>query len=107
MTCGEHNAEPMDALNGGVLTVDDAAFEIRTASGNMLTGMLRGDASTRPTQLDLMHADGTRWEAVFEVDGTVLRLNYVDASGLDPRPTGFKTLPTNDESLIVLRRASQ
>ena len=104
VTADEHNGEPMDSLNGGVMTVDDAAFEIRTASGNMLMGTLRGDASMRPHHLDLLHADGTRWEAVLEVDGATLRLNYVDASGLDPRPTGFKTLATNEESLIVLRR---
>ena len=104
VTGGEHNAESMDSLNGGVMTVDGPAFEIRTASGNMLTGTLTGDASMRPHHLDLLHADGTRWEAVFDVAGATLRLNYVDASGLDPRPTGFKTLATNEESLIVLRR---
>ena len=104
VTAGEHNGESMDALNGGVMTIDGAAFEITTASGNVLAGTLEVEASMRPQHLDLLHADGTRWEAVFEVDGVVLRLNYVDASGLDPRPTGFKTLPTNEESLIVLRR---
>ena len=69
VTADEHNGGPMDSLNGGVMTVDDAAFEIRTASGNMLMGTLRGDASMRPHHLDLLHADGTRWEAVLEVDG--------------------------------------
>lgn len=104
VTAGEHNGEPMDALNGGVMTIDGASFEIATVSGNVLTGTLEVEASMSPQHLDLLHANGTRWEAVFEVDGTVLRLNYVDASGEDPRPTGFKTLPTNEESLIVLSR---
>ena len=104
VTGGEHNAEAMDSLNGGVMTVDGTAFEIRTVSGNMLTGTLMADASMRPHHLDFLHADGTRWEAVFEITGATLRLNYVDASGIDPRPTGFKTLATNEESLIVLRR---
>jgi len=107
VTAGEHNGAPMDALNGGVMAIDGAAFEISTASGNVLTGTFEVEASMRPKHLDLLHANGTRWEAVFEVDGTVLRLNYVDASGVDPRPTGFKTLPTNEESLIVLNREGQ
>ena len=94
----------MDALNGGVMTIDGASFEIATVSGNVFTGTLEVGASMSPQHLDLLHASGTQWEAVFEVDGTVLRLNYVDASGEDPRPTGFKTLPTNEESLIVLSR---
>ena len=104
VTAGEHNGESMDSLNGGVMAIDGAAFEITTVSGNVLTGTLEVDASMRPTHLDLLHASGTRWEAVFEVDGTLFRLNYVDASGVDPRPTGFTTLPTNEESLIVLNR---
>ena len=104
VTAGEHNGESTDSLDGGVMAVDGAAFEITTASGNVLAGMLEVEASMRPQRLDLLHANGTRWLAVFEVDGTVLRLNYVDASGPDPRPTGFETLPTNEESLIVLGR---
>ena len=75
VTAGEHNGEPMDALNGGVMTIDGAAFEITTASGNVLMGTLEVEASMRPKHVDLLHANGTRWEAVFEVDGTVLRLN--------------------------------
>ncbi len=104
VTAGEHNAEPMDSLNGGVFTIDGATFEIRTVSGNALSGTLRVDGSMQPQHLDVLHADGTHWEAVVEVDGSTMRLNYVDASGLDPRPTGFKTLATNEESLLVLRR---
>ena len=107
VTAGEHNGEPMDALNGGVMAIDGAAFEIITVSGNVIAGTLEVEASMRPKHLDLLHADGTRWEAVFEVEGTVLRMNYVDASGVDPRPTVFKTLPTNEESLIVLNREGQ
>ena len=107
VTGGEHNAEPMNSLNGGVMAIDGAAFEITTASGNVLAGTLEVDASMRPHKVDLLHANGTRWAAVFEVDGATLRLNYVDASDVDPRPTGFKTLATNEESLIVLRREGQ
>ena len=55
---GEHNAKPMKGLNGGVMTVTGTAFEIRTASGNMLKGTLKLDASTKPAQMDMVHADG-------------------------------------------------
>ena len=70
----------------------------------MLSGTLVVDASTRPQYLDLSHADGTRWEAVVEVDGATMRLNYVDASGLDPRPAACATSATTEESLVILRR---
>ena len=40
VTAGEHNGAPMDALNGGVMAIDGAAFETSTASGNVLTGTL-------------------------------------------------------------------
>ena len=102
---GEHNGRPMDGLNGGVMTVDAGHFEIKTASGAVLSGILDVDMSMQPPHLDMLHADGMRWEAVFDVDGTIFRLNYVAAGGPDPRPTGFATLPTNEESLIVLQRA--
>ena len=42
---GEHNGIAMDSLNGGVMTIDGAGFEIRTASGNVLAGTLAVDAS--------------------------------------------------------------
>ena len=75
VTGGEHNGKPMDSLKGGVMTIAGTAFEVRTASGNMLKGTLRVDTSTRPFEMDLLHADGGRWEAIYSVDGDVLTLN--------------------------------
>ena len=40
---GEHNGKPMKGLNGGVMTMTGTAWEIRTASGNMLKGTLKLD----------------------------------------------------------------
>src|SRR5688572_28089556 len=77
VTGGEHNAKPMNALNGGVMTISGNAFEIRTASGNMLKGTLRLDASKQPAQMDMIHADGVQWEAIYEATADTLRLNYV------------------------------
>jgi uncharacterized protein (TIGR03067 family) len=101
---GEHNGKPMKGLNGGVMTVTGSAFEIRTASGTMLTGTLKLDASKKPAQMDLIHADGTVWEAVYETTGDTFRLNYVAKGEKDPRPTTFKTSGKTEESLIVLQR---
>jgi uncharacterized protein (TIGR03067 family) len=107
VTGAEHNARPMTTLNGGVMTISGSAFEIRTASGNMLKGTLRLDASKSPLQIDMVHADGTEWEAIYEVTGDTLRLNYVAKGEKDPRPTAFTTSEKTEESLIVLRRESK
>ena len=101
---GEHNARPMKGLNGGVMTVTGTAFEIRTASGNMLKGTLQLDASKKPAQMDLVHADGVVWEAVYETAGDTFRLNYVVKGEKDPRPASFKTSEQTEESLVVLQR---
>ena len=101
---GEHNAKPMKGLNGGVMTVTDTAFEIRTASGNILKGTLKLDSSRKPAQMDLVHADGVVWEAVYETTGDTFRLNYVVKGEKDPRPATFKTSEKTEESLVVLQR---
>jgi uncharacterized protein (TIGR03067 family) len=100
----EHNGKPMTGLNGGVMTVTGSAFEIRTASGNVLKGTLKVDATKKPAHMDLVHADGAVWEAVYETAGDTFRLNYVEKGQKDPRPASFKTSEETEESLIVLRR---
>ena len=101
---GEHNGKPMKTLNGGVMTVNGDAFEIRTASGNVLKGTLRLDATKKPLQMDMVHADGTVWEAIYETTGDTFRLNYVRKGDKDPRPATFRTSDKTEESLIVLQR---
>ena len=104
---GEHNGKPMNGLNGGVMTVTGSAWEIRTASGNMLKGTLKPDASKKPPQMDMAHAGGTIWEALYETTGDTFRLNYVEKGEKDPRPTGFMTSEKTEESLVVLQRQKQ
>jgi uncharacterized protein (TIGR03067 family) len=104
VTGAEHDGKPMPGLNGGVMTITSDAFEIRTASGTVLKGRLRLDDTVQPNQMDLIHADGTHWEAVYEATGDALRLNYVEKGGKDPRPKAFTTSAKTEESLIVLRR---
>jgi uncharacterized protein (TIGR03067 family) len=101
---GEHNAKPLDVIKGGVMTVTGDAFEVRTASGNVLKGTLRLDASRKPAHMDLLHADGEKWEAVYEMTSEGFRMNYVEAGGKDPRPVAFTTSEQTEESLITLRR---
>jgi hypothetical protein len=64
-----------------VLSITGNTFEIRTASGNLLKGTLRLHQTGMPLQMDLLHADGTVWEAIYEEDDAGLRLNYVEAAG--------------------------
>lgn len=104
VTGAEHNAKPLDAIKGGVMTIKGDAFEIRTASGNMLKGTLRLDASKKPGHMDLLHAGGDRWEAVYEMTADGFRMNYVEAGGKDARPAAFTTSEKTEESLVVLRR---
>lgn len=101
---GEHNGKPMKGLNGGVMTVTGSAFEIRTASGNILKGTLKLDATKKPAQMDMVHADGVVWEAIYETSGDMFRLNYVAKGEKDPRPATFRTSEKTEESLIVLQR---
>jgi uncharacterized protein (TIGR03067 family) len=106
VTGGEHGGKPMDSLKGGVMTIAGDAFEIRTASGNMLKGTLKLDASTRPFKMDMVHADGEIWEAIYETTADTLRLNYVEKGEKDPRPTAFTTSEKTEESIVTLRRES-
>ena len=107
VTAAEHNGKPFDAIKGGVMTISSDGFEIRTASGNMLKGTLRLDPSKQPSQMDMTHADGARWEAIYAIDGETFRLNYVEAGGKDVRPTTFTTSNTTEATVITLRRENK
>ncbi len=106
VTGGEHGGKPMDSLKGGVMNITGNAFEIRTASGNMLKGTLKLDAAGTPFKMDMVHADGEVWEAIYETTADTFRLNYVEKGGKDPRPTTFTTSEKTEESIVTLRRES-
>jgi uncharacterized protein (TIGR03067 family) len=89
------------------MTIAGDGFEIRTASGNMLKGTLKLDPSKQPSLLDMVHADGERWEAIYAIEGDTFRLNYVEAGGKDSRPTTFTTSDTTEATIITLRRESK
>jgi len=105
VTSGEHNGKPLDAIKGGVMTVTADSFEIRTASGNMLKGTLRVDTSRRPFQMDLLHANGTKWEGIYSVEEDDFKLNYVEAGQKDRRPDAFTTSDRTEASMVRLRRS--
>jgi uncharacterized protein (TIGR03067 family) len=107
VTAAEHEGKPFDAIKGGVMTITADSFEVRTASGNMLKGTLKIDPSTQPSQMDMIHADGERWEAIYAIDGETFRLNYVEAGGKDVRPTTFTSSDTTEATVIMLRRETR
>ena len=107
VTAAEHQGKPFDAIKGGVMTIVGDAFEVRTASGNMLKGTIRLDPSKQPSQMDMIHADGARWEAIYIIEGETFRMNYVEAGGKDARPATFTTNDTTEATVIVLRRESK
>jgi uncharacterized protein (TIGR03067 family) len=107
MGCHRRRGKPFDAIKGGVMTIAGDTFEVRTASGNLLKGTLTLDASKQPSQIDMVHADGARWEAIYAVEGDTLRLNYVEADGKETRPSTFTTNDATEATIIVLRRESK
>ena len=107
MTAAEQNGKPLDAIKGGVLTITDRSFALRTAAGNEFTGDLRINPATTPRQLDFVHANGTVWEAIYSADRDVFRLNYVEVDGRNKRPTLFATSSDTAGTVIVTRRMAQ
>ena len=105
VTAAEQNGRPFDAIKGGVLTIAERNFTLRTASGNELKGELRVDAAASPRHLDLVHTGGPVWEAIYTADGDLFRLNYVEADGRSKRPTLFATSADAAGTVIVMRRA--
>jgi uncharacterized protein (TIGR03067 family) len=109
VTAGQHDGKPLDVIKGGVITIAGDAFEIRTASGRVLQGTLRADTAQQPFQLDFLHADGARWEGIYEITdgGAGFRMNYVEAGGSDARPAVFTTSDKTEETIVVVRRETR
>jgi uncharacterized protein (TIGR03067 family) len=105
VTAAEQNGRPLDVIKGGVLSISDRSFALRTAAGNEFQGELRVNPTTSPKQVDFVHAGGTTvWEGIYTAEGEVFRLNYVEAGGRDKRPTLFATSADLPGLVIVMRR---
>jgi uncharacterized protein (TIGR03067 family) len=100
----EHNGKPTTSLNGGTMTVTESRFEIHTAGGNLLTGDLRLDRTKTPAEMNLIHDNGTRWEAIYEASDNGFKINYVAAGTKDKRPASFSTSPDTEALLVLLKR---
>src|SRR5262245_35246623 len=106
VTAAEQRGRPLDVIKGGILTVADRAFALKTAAGNEFKGDIRINPSVSPRQLDFLHASGPVWEAIYTVNDDVLRLNYVEGGGADKRPTLFATSADSAGTVIVMRRVA-
>jgi uncharacterized protein (TIGR03067 family) len=107
VTAAEQRGRPLDVIKGGVLTIAEHAFLLKTAAGNEFKGELRINSSTTPRQLDFVHANnGPVWEGIYSVSDDVLRLNYVESDGREKRPTLFATSADTAGTVIVLRRVA-
>jgi uncharacterized protein (TIGR03067 family) len=106
VTASERNGKADNAIKGGTLTLSGHAFALHTAAGNDLQGEFTINPSASPRQIDFVHADGTVWQAIYAVDHDVFKLNYVDASGRDPRPTIFATSADSQAAIVVMRKST-
>lgn len=101
---GEHGGQPMDAMNGGSMVVKENRFRIDTSSGNVLEGDLSLDNTTTPNQMVMLHDSGVKWRAIYQVTGNSFRMNYIDAKGPDPLPSGFRTSTDTEATVVVLQK---
>ena len=100
----EQRGRPFDVIVGGVLTITDDRFALRTAAGNEFGGRLRIDATQSPRQIDFVHDDGLLWEAIYVAQPDFFRLNYVEADADTARPTLFATTADTPGTVIVMQR---
>lgn len=104
VTAGEQNGRANDGIKGGVLTITEHAFQLRTATGGQFKGQLRIDVSVSPNQLDFVHDNGTIWQAIYTITGDAFRLNYVEAGDRIARPRLFATSADTPGSIVVMRK---
>ena len=107
ITSAQHQGKAIEGLTGGVMLITGQTFEIRPATGMPMKGTLKIDSTKRPLQIDFTHAGGVRWEGIYEVAVTSLRLAYVDAGVEEPRPDGFTTSAKSEVSSVSMRRESR
>jgi uncharacterized protein (TIGR03067 family) len=108
VTDAERNGQPLDRIKDGTLTVQEQGFVVKTKSGTELKGDLRIDPSKKPKAMDFVHLEGMlkdkTWEAIYEIDGDVLKICYAEADSGKERPKEFKTQQDSGLLLVVLKR---
>jgi uncharacterized protein (TIGR03067 family) len=79
---------PDDEARGQELLFDGDRLTYRTKKGDK-GASYRLDATRKPKEIDVAFDEGTRMRAIYELDGTRLRLCWT--KGGEVRPAGFDT----------------
>ena len=85
------------------MTINGDAFENAPPAATCSRARCDWTRRRSPAHMDLLHAGGDRWEAVYEVTADGFAHGLRRAGGKDPRPAAFTTSETTEESLVVLR----
>lgn len=108
VVAAEQDGEPLERVVGGVMTIKDNNFAIKTKGGTELKGDLILNPAKTPKHIDLAHQDGPlkdkTWQGVYELKGDTLKLCYAEADSEKERPTEFKTLKKSRLMLFELKR---
>ncbi len=108
VVAAEQDGDPLERVVGGVMTIKDNNFAIKTKGGTELKGDLILNPAKTPKHIDLAHQDGPlkdkTWQGVYELKGDTLRLCYAEADSEKDRPTEFKTLKKSRLMLFELKR---
>ena len=108
VVAAEQDGEALDRIVGGVLTVKDNNFSIKTASGTELKGDLTLDPAKKPRHINFAHQEGpvkdNTWQGIYELKGDTLKICYAEAGKEKERPSEFKTLRKSGLLLVELKR---
>jgi uncharacterized protein (TIGR03067 family) len=108
VVAAEHDGDSLDRIVGGVMTIKDNNFHIKTVGGTELKGDLILNAAKKPKHIDYAHQDGLlkdkTWQGIYELNGDTLKIIYAEADSEKERPTEFKTLKNSKLLLLELKR---
>ncbi len=108
VVAAEQDGDPLDRIVGGVLTIKDNNFAIKTTGGTELKGDLTLDPAKKPRHINFAHQDGpvkdNTWHGIYELKGDTLKVCYAEAGKEKERPSEFKTLRKSGLLLVELKR---
>lgn len=108
VVAAEQDGDPLDRVVGGVMTIKDNNFHIKTKGGTELKGDLILRPTKSPKHVDMAHQDGPlkdkTWQGIYELKGDTLKLCYAEADSDKERPSEFKTLKNSKLLVFELKR---